>query len=31
MAGDIWALGCIIFQMITGDVPFKAQHDFQTF
>ena len=28
---DIWALGCIIFQMITGDVPFKAQHEFQTF
>lgn len=23
-SGDIWALGCIIFQMITGDVPFKA-------
>lgn len=30
-SGDIWALGCIIFQMLTGDVPFKAQHDYQTF
>ena len=30
-SGDIWALGCIIFQMITGEVPFKAQHDYQTF
>ena len=30
-AGDIWAMGCILFQMITGDVPFKAQHDYQTF
>ena len=28
---DIWALGCILFQMLTGDVPFKAQHDYQTF
>ncbi|CDW87721.1 3-phosphoinositide-dependent protein kinase 1 [Stylonychia lemnae] len=30
-AGDLWALGCILFQMITGDVPFKAHHDYQTF
>ena len=30
-AGDIWALGCILYQMINGDVPFKAQHDYQTF
>lgn len=30
-AGDVWALGCIIFQMLTGSVPFNAQHDFQTF
>ncbi|CDW79266.1 3-phosphoinositide-dependent protein kinase 1 [Stylonychia lemnae] len=30
-AGDIWAFGCIIYQMITGEVPFKAQHDYQTF
>eukprot|EP00347_Sterkiella_histriomuscorum_P007491 403348718 len=30
-AGDIWALGCIIYQMITGEAPFKAHHDYQTF
>jgi len=30
-SGDIWALGCILFQMLTGEVPFKAQHDYQTF
>lgn len=29
--GDFWALGCIIYQMLVGDVPFKAQHDYQTF
>ncbi|CAI2363276.1 unnamed protein product [Moneuplotes crassus] len=28
---DLWALGCIIFQMITGEVPFKGKTDFQTF
>lgn len=28
---DLWALGCIIFQMIAGDVPFKGKTDFQTF
>jgi len=27
-AGDFWALGIIIYQMLTGDVPFKAQHDY---
>jgi 3-phosphoinositide dependent protein kinase-1 len=28
---DLWALGCIIYQMITGEVPFKGKTDFQTF
>lgn len=28
---DLWALGCIIFQMATGEVPFKGKTDFQTF
>lgn len=25
---DLWALGCIIYQLLTGDVPFKANYDF---
>lgn len=28
---DLWALGCIVYQMVTGDVPFKGKTDFQTF
>ena len=28
---DLWALGCIIYQMVTGEVPFKGKTDFQTF
>ncbi|CAI2363704.1 unnamed protein product [Moneuplotes crassus] len=28
---DLWALGCIIFQMVAGEVPFKGKTDFQTF
>jgi len=28
---DLWALGCIVYQMITGEVPFKGKTDYQTF
>lgn len=28
---DLWALGCIVYQLLTGDVPFKANYDFQVF
>ena len=30
-ASDIWALGCIIFRMLTGDVPFSGTTDYLTF
>ena len=28
---DLWALGCILYQMLTGEVPFMANYDFQVF
>eukprot|EP00347_Sterkiella_histriomuscorum_P024266 403331728 len=28
---DLWALGCIIYQLLTGEPPFKATYDFQVF
>jgi 3-phosphoinositide dependent protein kinase-1 len=30
-ASDLWALGCIIFKMLTGDVPFNGATDYKTF
>jgi 3-phosphoinositide dependent protein kinase-1 len=30
-ASDLWALGCIIFRMLTGAYPFKGETDFATF
>ena len=28
---DFWALGCILYRFFVGDVPFRANHDYQTF
>ena len=30
-ASDIWAIGCIIYKMLTGDVPFSGSTDYLTF
>jgi len=30
-AADLWALGCIIYQMVIGKTPFKAVNDYFTF
>lgn len=30
-ASDLWALGCIIFQMVAGSFPFKAPNDYLIF
>jgi len=30
-ASDLWAFGCIIYQLITGRPPFKAANEYQTF
>ena len=28
---DLWALGCMIYEMEKGDVPFRGQTDLSTF
>ena len=28
---DLWALGCIVYQMFSGEVPFSGATDYATF
>jgi serine/threonine protein kinase len=30
-ASDLWALGCIIYKMLFGKVPFQGANDYMTF
>ncbi|KAL7747304.1 serine/threonine protein kinase [Sorochytrium milnesiophthora] len=30
-ASDVWAIGCIIYQLLAGRPPFKGSNDYQTF
>jgi serine/threonine protein kinase len=27
-SSDLWALGCMIFKMLTGEVPFQGNSDY---
>jgi len=30
-ASDLWALGCIVYKMLTGDFPFQGTNENATF